>query len=124
MPTDPIQAIEAAERDVREARRRLDLAVAIAADAGHSFAEIGKAARMTRQAARQRWTEETRAAVLAEARAARITITYRDGRIERHTETDADEIRRLENLAFTDPDQVVLTKVEIPAPPGWDEEAD
>lgn len=117
---DPIKAIENAAHDVAEARRRLDLAAAIAAENGHSFVEIGTAAGISRQAARQRWTEEARAAILAEASASRITITYRDGHVERFTSTDPDEIRRLENLVFTTPDEVVHTRVDVPARPATD----
>lgn len=117
---DSIKAIENAAADLREARRRLDVAAAIAAENGHSFGEIGTAAGMTRQAARQRWTDEARAAILAEASAARITVTYRDGRVERFTSTDPDETRRLENLVFTTPDEVVHTRVDVPAQPAAD----
>jgi hypothetical protein len=114
---DPIKAIENAAHDVAEARDRLDLAAAIAAERGHSFGEIGAAAGISRQAARQRWTDEARAAILAKASASRITITYTDGHVERFTSTDPDEIRRLENLVFTDPDSVVHTRVDVPAQP-------
>lgn len=121
MDTADIKAIANAAHDVAEARDRLDLAAAIAAENGHSFSEIGAAAGMSRQAARQRWTAEARAAILAKASASRITITYRDGRIERFTSTDPDEIHRLENLVFTDPDNVVHTKVVVPAQPATDQ---
>lgn len=122
MTTDPIKAIENAAHDVAEARDRLDLAAAIAAERGHNFADIGAAAGMTRQAARQRWTDEARAAILAKASVSRITITHRDGHVERFTSTDPDEIHRLENLAFTTPDEVVHTRVDVPAQPATDEE--
>lgn len=119
---DSIHAIETAAQDVREARRQLDIAVAVAAENGHDWGAIGRAAGMTRQAARQRWTPEAREAILTEAQVPTVTVHYRDGRIVRVRTTDQEEINRLENLVFTNPGDVVLTQVDIPARPAAAEE--
>lgn len=54
-PEDPARSIRAALDGVTKAKQLLDMEVAAAHAAGMSWADIGRVAGMTRQAARDRW---------------------------------------------------------------------
>lgn len=61
--TSPVvahHAVEDAAREYRQAKARLDNAVTAAKTAGTSWADIGTATHLTRQAAQQRWGKTTR----------------------------------------------------------------
>lgn len=52
---DALDEVESASRLVADARQRLDAAVAFARHGGATWAEVGRAAGMTRQSAQERW---------------------------------------------------------------------
>lgn len=58
-PSEALDAIHNAAADRSEAERKLDAAVAAARQHGHSWADIGQAAGMTRQSANERWRNRT-----------------------------------------------------------------
>jgi len=53
--TDALTEVEAAAAALSQAKLRLDAAVALARNSGTSWADIGRAAGMTRQSAQERW---------------------------------------------------------------------
>jgi hypothetical protein len=57
-PLGAVAGVEAAARDYAQAGRRLDKTVAAAKAAGASWADIGRAVGITRQAAHERWADK------------------------------------------------------------------
>ncbi|MFF2317756.1 hypothetical protein ACFVTE_15980 [Arthrobacter sp. NPDC058097] len=57
-PFGAVAGVEAAARDYAQAGRRLDKTVAAAKAAGATWADIGRAAGITRQAAHERWADK------------------------------------------------------------------
>ncbi len=55
-----LRSLERSSADLRSAQRRLEDAVLAARDAGASWAQIGDAAGMSRQAAHERWGHQPR----------------------------------------------------------------
>ncbi|WOC63476.1 hypothetical protein RI444_22750 (plasmid) [Paenarthrobacter sp. AT5] len=57
-PSEAIRGVEAAAKEHRQAGHRLDKTVAAAKAAGASWTDIGRAARISRQAAHERWADK------------------------------------------------------------------
>ncbi|MCD4852636.1 hypothetical protein LN996_17605 [Arthrobacter sp. AK01] len=57
-PFDAILGVEAAASEYRQAGHRLDKTAAAPEDAGACWADIGRAAGISRQAAHERWADK------------------------------------------------------------------
>ncbi|MGO4591029.1 hypothetical protein [Paenarthrobacter sp. 2TAF44] len=57
-PSEAILGVEAAAKEHRQAGHRLDKTVAASNAAGASWADIGRAAGISRQAAHERWADK------------------------------------------------------------------